>query len=474
LKPSDFNRLNAIHIAGTKGKGSTSAFISSILTQYPRRKIGLYTSPHLRFVRERICINNVPLSEAKFASYFAEIWDALEASAERLGLPHSPCEKPVYFRYLTLMAFHVFLQEGVDAAVIECGIGGEYDSTNVLERPTVAGVTSLGVDHVAMLGGTVEEIAWHKAGVFKEAVSAFTVEQPEGALRVLRERAGEKGVELRVVRRDPRVEKVKLGLAADFQKVNASLAVAVAAEHLRVMGVADVRAEDELPEEFVKGLEEVKWGGRCETRIQGSVGWCLDGGHTLESIVVAGEWFADCVLGTGATSPPLSTFTPSKSPRILIFNQQTRAGLPLLRDLHSLLTQKLNDPHPFTHVIFCSNVTFSSGYRPDLVSMNVEAKDVEELSVQKESARGWREIDGGGQGCVNGEGSEVFVVRTIENALAKARDIAGEWVGGAGESAETGGEGIVKVLVTGSLHLVGGALEVLEAGEKGEGEGGNR
>lgn len=372
------------------------------------------------------------------------------------------------------MAFHVFLQEGVDAAVIECGIGGEYDSTNVLERPTVAGVTSLGVDHVAMLGGTVEEIAWHKAGVFKEAVSAFTVEQPEGALRVLRERSGEKGVELRVVRRDPRVEKVKLGLAADFQKVNGSLAVAVAAEHLRAMGVADVRAEDELPEEFVRGLEEVKWGGRCETRIQGLVGWCLDGGHTLESIVVAGEWFADCVLGTGATSPPLSTFTPSKSPRILIFNQQTRAGLPLLRSLHSLLAQKLNDPHPFTQVIFCSNVTFSSGYRPDLVSMNVEAKDVEELSVQKESARGWREIDGGGQGCVNGEGSEVFVVRTIENALAKARDIAGEWVGGAGESAETGGEGIVKVLVAGSLHLVGGALEVLEAGEKEEVEGGNR
>jgi len=369
------------------------------------------------------------------------------------------------------MAFHVFLKGGCDAAVVECGIGGEYDSTNVLVRPTVAGVTSLGVDHVAMLGNTVEEIAWHKAGIFKEGVEAFTVEQPEGALRVLRERAAEKGEELRVVGRDPRVERVKLGLAADFQKVNASLAVAVAAEHLRVMRVADIRAEEKLPEEFVRGLEEVRWGGRCETRIQGAVGWYLDGGHTLESIVVAGEWFAGCVLESvqderaqpEAASAFASTNTSSHPPRILIFNQQTRAGLPLLRSLHGLLCQKLDEPHPLTHVIFCSNVTFSSGYRPDLVSMNVEAKEVEDLSVQNEAARGWRELDG--------EGSQILVVRTIEDAVEKAKEIAGSWVGGVDGGADRGKEGGVKVLVTGSLHLVGGALEVLETAGKGASEG---
>lgn len=383
------------------------------------------------------------------------------------------------------MAFHVFLTEGCDAAVIECGIGGEYDSTNVLERPTVTGVTSLGVDHVAMLGGTVEEIAWHKAGIFKAGAGALTVEQPEGALRVLRERAADKREELRVVGRDPRVEGITLGLAADFQKVNASLAVAMAAEHLRVMGVADVRAEDKLPEEFVRGLEDVRWGGRCETRMEGAVGWYLDGGHTLESIAVAGEWFAGCVLETARDQqkPQLETASPPASagnaPRILIFNQQTRAGLPLLRSLHSLLAQKLDDPHPFSHAIFCSNVTFSSGYRPDLVSMNVEAKEVEALSVQKESARGWREIDEGerdGETGSAGEGvewdpSQVFVVRTIEDALGKAREIAGEWTAGAGKRLGGGGKGVVKVLVTGSLHLVGGALEVLEVAEKGAGEG---
>ena len=114
--------------------------------------------------------------------------------------------------------------------------------------------------------------------------------------------------------------------------------------------------------------------------------------------------------------------------------------------------------------------------------MNVEAKDVEELSVQKESARGWREIDGSGsdgQGGTNTEegqeqdGGRVFVVRTIEDAVGKARDIANDWVAGAGAGAESGKVAEVKVLVTGSLHLVGGALEVLETKSKGE-DGGHR
>ena len=189
-QPKDLDQIHAIHVAGTKGKGSTSAFISSILSQYlssdsnttdttgkrKLRKIGLYTSPHLRFVRERIKINNEPLSEAKFAQYFFEVWDRLGAAASAAGQPaDAPGTRPVYFRYLTLMAFHAYISEGVDTAVIECGIGGEYDSTNILVKPAVTAVTSLGIDHVGMLGGTLTEIAWHKAGIFKQAVSMATL-----------------------------------------------------------------------------------------------------------------------------------------------------------------------------------------------------------------------------------------------------------------------------------------------------------
>ena len=179
LQSSDFDRLNAIHIAGTKGKGSTSAFVSSILSKFigttsensgpALSKVGLYTSPHLRFVRERIQINGEPLSEEQFAAYFFETWDRLErAAVDRGEDPTAPGAKPVYFRFLTLMAFHTYMSEGVDAAVIECGIGGAYDSTNVIQQPAVTGITSLGIDHVGVLGNTLPEIAWHKAGIIKK------------------------------------------------------------------------------------------------------------------------------------------------------------------------------------------------------------------------------------------------------------------------------------------------------------------
>ncbi|MCJ1379885.1 Folylpolyglutamate synthetase [Xylographa soralifera] len=478
-EPSDFNRLNAIHIAGTKGKGSTSAFIFSILAQYlpfhaetaqaaKLHKIGLYTSPHLRFVRERIQINNAPLSEAAFASYFFQTWDRLEASAAAAGEPTNPCAKPVYFRYLTLMALHTYMTEGVNTAVVECGIGGEYDSTNILVRPTVTGITSLGIDHTIVLGNTITEIAWHKAGVMKKGSVCYTVQQPEAAMAVLQERATERGSELRLVaERHPQIVsgEVVLGLAADFQKTNASLAIAIAAEHLRVLGFKGLDVKGELPEEFIRGLEQVKWGGRCETRLEGPIGWHLDGGHTLESITVAGEWYAERVLASHGSPPEhsskaaalvASSDAKATSPRILLFNQQTRAGLPLLRTLHALLSNQLQEAHPFSHVIFCSNVTFAnSGFRPDLISINVSEEELEDLRVQKELAQGWENIDG--------KGSEVFVVRTIEDAVKKARQIARTRTGGDVQRGGTIAEGDIKVLVTGSVHLVGGVLEVLAA-----------
>ncbi|MCJ1391025.1 Folylpolyglutamate synthetase [Xylographa bjoerkii] len=476
-EPSDFNHLNPIHIAGTKGKGSTSAFISSILAQYlpsiaafphsgTLHKVGLFTSPHLRFVRERIRIDNTPLSEAAFASYFFQTWDRLEASAAAAGEPTNPCAKPVYFRFLTLMALHTYMSEGVDTAVVECGIGGEYDSTNILVRPTVTGITSLGIDHTHLLGNTIPEIAWHKAGVMKKGSVCYTVQQPEAAMAVLRERATERGSELRLVaQRHPQIVsgEVALGLAADFQKTNASLAVEIAAEHLRVLGLNNLDVKEKLPDEFVRGLEQVKWEGRCETRLEGPIGWHLDGGHTLESIIVAGEWYAERIL-TSRISPSdissreaasvASTDPKERPPRILLFNQQTRAGLPLLKTLRGLLSDQLQEAHPFSHVIFCSNITFAdSGFRPDLVSINVSEKVLEDLSVQKELAQGWEDIDGGG--------SEVFVVRTIEDAVEKARQIASSWTGGNAQRGGSTGEGDIKVLVTGSVHLIGGVLEVL-------------
>ncbi|KAI4217455.1 MAG: hypothetical protein LQ351_000050 [Letrouitia transgressa] len=457
-EPSEFNRLRLIHVAGTKGKGSTSAFISSILAQYlPSssqsnpclNKVGLYTSPHLRFVRERIQIDNEPLSEEMFAKYFFEVWDRLEGSARARGEQTDNTAKPAYFRFLTLMAFHAYMREGVDTAIIECGIGGEYDSTNIITSPSVTGITSLGIDHVAMLGNTIEEIAWHKAGIMKSRSPAFSAPQLPVAVSVLQERAAEKSVPLEIVPQHPRLNSISLGLAAPFQRINASLAIAITFAHLKSLPNAP-RLPDfpSLPQEFIDGLQQVRWAGRCEVRRMGNVAWHIDSGHTLESIEVAASWFASQIA-----EKPCSSGATSKHqvPRILLFNQQTRDAPALARALHKSLADALQDERPFTHAVFCTNVTFKDeGYRPDLVSLNTSQEKVEALEVQKGLQSAWRELD---------EQAEVKVEGTIEGAV--------EWV----KEVARGTEGEVMALVTGSVHLVGGFLEVLETGRADDGNG---
>ena len=462
VQPSAFDRLRPIHIAGTKGKGSTSAFISSILAQYlpppgapasspttpaSPTKIGLYTSPHLRFVRERIQINNEPISEDKFARYFFHVWDRLDAAAEAHGAPSDTPTKPVYFRYLTLMALHAYLEEGVDTAVIECGIGGEYDSTNILTKPTVTAVTSLGIDHVAMLGSTLPEIAWHKAGIFKPGSIAFSAPQKEEAIKVLQQRAAERGTSLHVVDVHPSLanNEVRLGLSASFQKVNASVAIAAAAQHLRELGhsaIPDPTTSPHivLPDEFVRGLEHVRWPGRCEIRRENGIVWHIDGGHTLESIEVTGRWFAEQIHASSSASPR----------RILIFNQQTRDADALARGLYSALQSGIQaqDSSIFSHVIFTTNQTFNTGYKPDLVSINTNQQDVDALSVQKALAKTWNDID---------SRASVTIVGSIEDAIDDARKTVQKWAKDDGAVHHK-----VMTLVTGSLHLVGGFLEVLE------------
>lgn len=295
-KPAHLDRLNVVHVAGTKGKGSTCAFVDSILAQHRRshqlpRKSGLFISPHLVAVRERIRINSTPLSEELFAKYFFDVWDRLAASdAAPDAAP--PGSRPLYGRFLTLMSWHVFLQEGVDVAVYETGIGGEFDATNLVERPVAAGISTLGIDHVFVLGDTLDKIAWHKAGIMKRGSPAFTVEQAPAAAAVLGERAQEKGVHLAVLGIDSRLRQVRIRPDAQFQKKNATLAVALATAALEKLGVATA-CGPELPKEFVDGLEQTVFRGRCEVKTEDKVAWYLDGAHTSDSLKMSARWFAD-------------------------------------------------------------------------------------------------------------------------------------------------------------------------------------
>ncbi|KAJ3404949.1 Folylpolyglutamate synthetase [Chytridiales sp. JEL 0842] len=298
-KVSDLDKTNIIHIAGSKGKGSTSAFCESILRKCSIRengilrplKTGLFTSPHLIECRERIRINGTPIAKDVFASHFFNIWDAFDKS-----------EKPGYFRFIFLIACRVFMTEKVDVAIMEVGVGGEYDATNVFEKPVVTGITSLGFDHMALLGDTLPSIAWHKAGIMKTGVPAFASNQPPDALEVLRQRANERGSQFPITKKPQDASSspiyivpdedvnalrgVRLGLAGDHQCINAALAMDLCREFVAQRQKQGIQIEG-LESALMDGLREASWPGRAQVLHvpeYPKISWYLDGAHTPESL----------------------------------------------------------------------------------------------------------------------------------------------------------------------------------------------
>ncbi|XP_042470139.1 folylpolyglutamate synthase-like isoform X4 [Zingiber officinale] len=224
-------QLNIIHIGGTKGKGSTCTFSEAILRECGFRT-GLFTSPHLMDVRERFRINGLDISEDKFLYYFWDCWNILKENVDQ-NLPMPPL-----FQFLTVLAFKIFVSEKVDVAVIEVGLGGRLDSTNVVQEPVVCGITSIGMDHMEILGDTIGKIATSKSGIFKPNVPAFTVLQHPDAKLALEERASELMIPLTIVPPlDPKMMRgLTLGLAGDHQFINAGLAVALCINWLQRTG----------------------------------------------------------------------------------------------------------------------------------------------------------------------------------------------------------------------------------------------
>lgn len=481
LSQRELTQLQCIHVAGTKGKGSVCAFLTSILVNSSNAgagKVGTYTSPHLVSVRERIMIDGQPLAPDLFARYFFEVWDAFtEAARAELGRKtgdwHStpdaaaktaraaendrlreaelqgPATKPFYFRFLTILALHAFLREGVRSAVVECGIGGEYDSTNVLpaEAITAGVVTQLGIDHVGMLGGTLPEIAWHKIGVAKRGRRCFTrrlageAEEEGATMEVLRRRAAERGAELVEVLDEaveawggvPADAEVG-GLEGGFQKYNQALAVSAAREHLRVLAGSEQGKDNKataivdfssIPEGFAEGLRQARLKGRCETRQEGNVTWLIDGAHTAESLREVASWFAS------------KRSTAANTRHVLLFNQQERDAAKLLEGLYSGIQQ--NAPSPGTAAIFDKAVFTRNELQP---RSGEEAE--RDMSVQNAGAQVFSRLS---------PDSQAVVCDNVADAVSEVRKC---------EEAQGSTKEKTIVLVTGSLHLVGPLLRTLE------------
>jgi len=184
-------KLRTVHVAGTKGKGSTCHMVASML-QNSGYRTGLYTSPHIVELRERISIDGNLVTEGELTRLIAKIAPVLDQLKR---------DEPTFFEIMTAAAFLHFAAKKVDIAVIETGLGGRLDSTNII-KPDACGITSISYDHVAQLGNTLEQIAEEKAGIFKPGVPVISAPQPMSVKRVLRKTAEHVGCPLRFVGED--------------------------------------------------------------------------------------------------------------------------------------------------------------------------------------------------------------------------------------------------------------------------------
>ena len=190
------HRVRAVHVTGTKGKGSTAAMLDAVL-RAARYRTGLFTSPHLVRVEERIAVDGEPISPAELAVRMAEVAPAVRE------LDAGPGPPPTFFEISTALGFLHFTCRRVELAVIEVGLGGRFDSTNVC-RPLVSIVTSVGLDHTAQLGPTLEAIAFQKAGIIKPRVPVVIGVTTSGPRGVIERIALEKQAPVRQLGRDLR------------------------------------------------------------------------------------------------------------------------------------------------------------------------------------------------------------------------------------------------------------------------------
>ena len=281
-------RFRSVHVAGTKGKGSTAAILHALALECGL-KTGLYTSPHLVDIRERIRVGRDDIP--------AEALRALVADAQpHVDRMRAAGDPPTFFEIFTALAFRHFADEAVDLAVVEVGLGGRLDASNVL-RPDVSVLTSVSIDHTHQLGGTLEKIAAEKAGILKPGVPVVSQPQRPEAMAVV-ERAAQRagsplllvgrevtytwapagGTGIRLAVRTPHAayDDLFLPLLGEHQAVNAATAIA-AAEH------APSLAERLTPERVRAALLAVRWPGRMEL-VPGRPDMLLDGAHNRASM----------------------------------------------------------------------------------------------------------------------------------------------------------------------------------------------
>ena len=276
-----------IHIAGTNGKGSVGAMLDAILHEAGWRT-GLYTSPHLVKLGERVQVDRQPLTEAEITAYTRE----LRPIAARIGTG-SDDDHPSFFEFMTAMAFLQFQRRGANIGIVEVGLGGRLDATNIVQ-PEVVAITSIGLDHTEQLGDRIELIAAEKAGIIKSGCPAVMGRVPPEAEAVIRARAQAMQAPLVSVAEQygPDVEKYPhTNLEGDYQRWNAATATLVARALPARWRVTEAA--------ITAGLERVDWPGRWQRVRLGERLLVLDASHNPEGAAVLASNLENLVRETG-------------------------------------------------------------------------------------------------------------------------------------------------------------------------------
>ncbi len=279
-------KLRFVHVAGTNGKGSFCAMLDAIL-RAEGMHTGRYTSPYLRFFNERMCVDGEPISNGELA----ELTELVKPIADAME------DKPTEFELITAIGFEYFRRHGVDVVILEVGMGGRLDSTNLIRDPMLSVITGIALDHTAFLGDTVEAIAKEKAGIIKDRAPVLFGGDDESAAAVIREVAREQGSDFyRVDYSKLRVRKMTLdgtdfafgergelhlSLLGVYQPRNACV-VLTAVDLLRERGL-------EISEEAVRdGLASARWCGRFEKLLDEPI-FLFDGAHNPQGVASAVE-----------------------------------------------------------------------------------------------------------------------------------------------------------------------------------------
>jgi dihydrofolate synthase/folylpolyglutamate synthase len=281
--------LKCIHIAGTNGKGSTTVMLTQILME-SGYKVGMYTSPFIEEFEERIQINNNNIPKEKLCEIVEKVKIAVDKTCE-LGY-----DEPTEFEIITAIMFVYFQEEKVDYAVIEVGLGGRKDATNVI-NPLISIITSISYDHVKILGNTLEEIAYEKAGIIKEETPAILYPVEEEAKLSIEKIAKEKQSPIIYVRKEDSMLKEKLynvhyqDIIINTNKDTYEIQLSLLGTHQLLNCSVVINAVEELQkigahigkEHIIEGLKKVKWPGRLEM-LKSKPMVVIDGAHNIDGI----------------------------------------------------------------------------------------------------------------------------------------------------------------------------------------------